>query len=197
MINLVFLGLPFELYHTETVEYPYIMPEFVCQMRAFISEMTSYASILILTAFSVERWLAICFPMRFRGFSKFSRATKIIGAVWTMSVLCASPQVFLFRVTPLLYPSDFNHTSSSTETFIANTEYCDASEVYAHLHQAIINISFWLFFVIPMILVLGMYSHIGLCIRAANKRHLEDAESRKHHCNDPGKRKSVIKMLGG
>ena len=53
------LGLPMELYGVFDVTYPYKFGEFICKGRAFLIEFTSYASILTITCFSVERWLAI------------------------------------------------------------------------------------------------------------------------------------------
>lgn len=53
------LGLPMELYGVFDAVYPYHFGEFVCKLRAFLVEFTSYASILTITCFSIERWLAI------------------------------------------------------------------------------------------------------------------------------------------
>jgi hypothetical protein len=56
---MLILGLPMELYAVFTPSYPYLFGEIVCKLRAFLIEFTSYASILTITSFSVERWLAI------------------------------------------------------------------------------------------------------------------------------------------
>lgn len=56
---MVVLGLPVELYGVVTPQYPYQFGEFICKSRAFLIEFTSYASILTLTSFSLERWMAI------------------------------------------------------------------------------------------------------------------------------------------
>lgn len=53
------LGLPMELFQVVDVAYPYRFPEFICKLRAFMTEFVSYASILTITSFSLERWLAI------------------------------------------------------------------------------------------------------------------------------------------
>lgn len=52
-------GLPVELYGVFYPIYPYQFGELTCKLRAFLIEFTSYASIVTITGFSVERWLAI------------------------------------------------------------------------------------------------------------------------------------------
>lgn len=39
--------------------YPYRFGSLVCKLRAFLVEFNSYASILTILAFTMERWLAI------------------------------------------------------------------------------------------------------------------------------------------
>lgn len=53
------IGLPMELYDVLGSTYPYKFGTVVCKVRAFLVEFTSYASILIISAFTMERWLAI------------------------------------------------------------------------------------------------------------------------------------------
>lgn len=53
------LGLPVELYDVTNASYPYRFGISVCRTRAFLTEFTSYASVLTITSFSLERWLAI------------------------------------------------------------------------------------------------------------------------------------------
>lgn len=67
------LGLPVELYQTWTGFYPFSIPGFVCKLRGFVSEWMIYCSILTIAGFSVERWLAICFPLKVQKFSRLSR----------------------------------------------------------------------------------------------------------------------------
>ncbi|PVD29293.1 hypothetical protein C0Q70_11890 [Pomacea canaliculata] len=52
-------GLPPELYAIWEA-YPWRLGETFCYLRQTILELTSYASVLTITAFTVERYLAIC-----------------------------------------------------------------------------------------------------------------------------------------
>ncbi|VBB25464.1 unnamed protein product [Acanthocheilonema viteae] len=56
---ILLVGLPMELYDVLGSTYPYKFGTVVCKVRAFLIEFTSYASIFIIAAFTMERWLAI------------------------------------------------------------------------------------------------------------------------------------------
>ena len=57
-----YVGVTFDLsvyWH----QYPWQLGEFSCKLRAFISEMSQYCSVLTILSFSCERYLAICHPL--------------------------------------------------------------------------------------------------------------------------------------
>ena len=58
-------------------QYPWALGEVTCKARSLISEMTSYASVLTILAFSMERYLAICHPLYQYAMAGFSRAVKV------------------------------------------------------------------------------------------------------------------------
>lgn len=90
-------GLPIELYLIWR-RYPYIFGSYFCVFRPFISETSTNASILTITAFTIERYLAICHPLRAHTMSQLSRAVKVILFVWTLSALAAIPASFSFDI---------------------------------------------------------------------------------------------------
>ena len=59
---------------------------------------TSYASVLTILAFSMERYLAICHPMYQYAMAGFNRVVKIIVLVWTISFLSALPYAFFTKL---------------------------------------------------------------------------------------------------
>ena len=61
-------------------QYPWALGEVTCKARSLISEMTGYASVLTILAFSMERYLAICHPLYQYAMAGFSRAVKVLGS---------------------------------------------------------------------------------------------------------------------
>ena len=59
---------------------------------------TSYASVLTIVSFSMERYLAICHPLYSHTMSGFKRAIRIIGMVWFVAMLAALPYAFFTQI---------------------------------------------------------------------------------------------------
>lgn len=83
-------GLPPELY-TILEAYPWRFGEAYCLFKTFLTEMTSSASILTITAFTVERYLAICHSLRAQATSGLSRAVRVVVVVWVTACITAIP----------------------------------------------------------------------------------------------------------
>ncbi|XP_017463926.1 PREDICTED: neuropeptides capa receptor-like, partial [Rhagoletis zephyria] len=83
---LLVLGIPQELFSLWQ-KYPYTLGEFWCVLRGFGSETSTNASILLISAFTVERFFAICNPLKSHTMSQLPRAIKIILIIWVVSAL--------------------------------------------------------------------------------------------------------------
>ena len=55
------------------------------------------ASALSLTAFTIERYIAICHPIKSKSICTISRAKKIIGVCWIFAIIYCSPWFFLTK----------------------------------------------------------------------------------------------------
>lgn len=84
------LGLPHEMY-TLWQRYPYMFGEPFCIIRGFLSEASTYASILTISAFTVERYVAICHPLWAHTMSQLPRAITSIVIIWLLAAVCAIP----------------------------------------------------------------------------------------------------------
>ncbi len=73
---MLLLGLPTEMYGYWSA-YPWPFGHAFCLVRALAAETSTYASILTITAFTVERYLAICHPMKAKVTSGPKRAIKV------------------------------------------------------------------------------------------------------------------------
>jgi len=94
---LLILGLPQELYLLWQ-KYPYVFGESVCILRGLSSEISTNASILTITAFTVERYVAICHPLKAHTMSQLPRAIKTILLIWAFSAICAIPVAYQFGI---------------------------------------------------------------------------------------------------
>ncbi|KAL9900358.1 LOW QUALITY PROTEIN: pyrokinin 1 receptor [Glossina fuscipes fuscipes] len=92
---LLISGIPQEIYFIWS-KYPYIFGEYFCIGRGLIAEMSANATVLTITAFTAERYAAICHPFVGQAISKLSRAVRIIILIWIVSVVTAIPQVAQF-----------------------------------------------------------------------------------------------------
>lgn len=73
--------------------YPYVFGETFCILRGLMAETSTNASVLTITAFTVERYLAICHPFLARTMSDLFRVIKYIVTIWIVALLSAIPQV--------------------------------------------------------------------------------------------------------
>jgi len=64
-----------------------------------VSLHNSESVIIYVQGFTVERYIAICHPMRrSRSSSSFSRVVRVIIAVWVVATLCSLPIVLQYEV---------------------------------------------------------------------------------------------------
>lgn len=87
---LLISGMPLDLYNM-WIPYQYPFSSAVCMLLGMISETTANATVLTITSFTVERYIAICHPFR-QHMMDLSRAIKFIFAIWVVSFCLAIPQ---------------------------------------------------------------------------------------------------------
>ncbi|XP_063243551.1 pyrokinin-1 receptor-like [Bacillus rossius redtenbacheri] len=191
-------GLPQEMYSIWS-HYPYIFGEMFCVLRGFAAETSTNASVLTITAFTVERYVAICHPFLSHTMSRLSRAVKFVVGIWLVAMASAVPlamQLGLVR--------DPRH-DELVQCSVARELFRNAFEV-----------STFLFFVAPMTLITVLYALIGLRLRRSGLQRgsgsfgkkrataaSASASSRadlaaKRSCSgrhQPGQSKKVLKML--
>ncbi|XP_058470609.1 growth hormone secretagogue receptor a isoform X2 [Solea solea] len=87
---LIFLCMPLDLYRMWRYR-PWRFGDALCKLFQFVSESCTYSTILSITALSVERYLAICFPLRAKALVTKRRVRALILLLWTVSLLSAGP----------------------------------------------------------------------------------------------------------
>uniref|UniRef100_A0A0K8V9T9 Neuromedin-U receptor 2 n=1 Tax=Bactrocera latifrons TaxID=174628 RepID=A0A0K8V9T9_BACLA len=138
---LLLSGVPQEMYFIWS-KYPYVFGEYFCIGRGVLAETSANATVLTITAFTVERYMAICHPFLGQAMSKLSRAIRIIVLIWLVSVLTAIPQAAQFGIIAL-----------------NGIEKCT---VVRNIIQHSFQLSTFIFFIAPMSIILVLYLLIGL-----------------------------------
>ncbi|KAF0885411.1 CDAC1 protein, partial [Crocuta crocuta] len=94
---LILLGLPFDLYRLWRSR-PWVFGQLLCRLSLYLGEGCTYATLLHMTALSVERYLAICRPLRARVLVTRRRVRSLIAALWAVALLSAGPFFFMVGV---------------------------------------------------------------------------------------------------
>lgn len=180
---LLIAGVPQEIYSIWS-KYPYVFGEVFCVMRGLAAETAANATVLTITAFTVERYVAICYPFLSHTMSKLSRAVRLIILVWLISIATAIPQALQFGVTN-----------------IHGLESCEVKHV---IIEHSFELSTFVFFIGPMSLITVLYVLIGLKLRTSSlmprasgsalPRRAPNTSSLRQQTNQGTRR--VLKMLG-
>lgn len=178
---LLISGLPVEIYLV-WYKYSYIFGEGFCIIRGLAAETSTNASVLTITAFTVERYFAICHPFLSQTMSKLNRAVKLILIIWLVALSCALPQTLQFGVV---------HNKLNQDMIM-----CTVKQI---IIKHSFEISTFFFFIVPMSLITVLYILIGLKLRKSNmmKKKPENGESQRSCRHYPGRNsRKVLKMLG-
>ncbi|XP_046673867.1 pyrokinin-1 receptor-like isoform X2 [Homalodisca vitripennis] len=150
-------GMPTEMYHIWS-NYPYVFGETFCVLTGFASETSTNATVLTITAFTIERYVAICHPFLSHTVSKLSRAVKYIMVIWVLSLCLAVPQAIQMGI---FYPLDDNGNIETEEYSACTVKY------------SIIPYSFFVstvvFFLTPMTLITVLYVLIGVRLHRSSQ----------------------------
>ena len=158
MVELLFVvGLPPELY-TVWDAYPWPFGEPYCLLRTFLTELTSTASVFTITAFTVERYVAICHPLRAHTTSSLPRVVKTILFLWLAAILASLP--YPLHTRTYYYLSD-----PATGIPIAESLVCGIRLEWLPRMSYMIQASTLLLFVVPMCAMTVLYVRIALTVR--------------------------------
>lgn len=184
----LFAALPPELYSIWEA-YPWRFGEPFCIIKSFVLEMTSYASVLTITAFTIERYFAICHPILSQKFSDLSRVLKIIMLIWVTACLCALPYPLHSRQFYYLYNPDTNEPLKDSLS-------CSILPVWLKGMSYMFQVSTFVFFVAPMTIITVMYILIGMALRRSEVMTMKDSKLNTTSAPASKARRAVLRMLG-
>ena len=149
--------------------------------------MTSCASVLTITAFTVERYVAICHPMRAQRLSSPSRAIKIIALIWLSACITALPYPIHTRTYHYVHHPITNES-------LADSLICNIPPRWLPNMMFVFQLSTFLLFLTPMTVISVVYILIGLSLRKS--AHVRQTSITSNHVNKGQARRAVLKMLG-
>ncbi|KYN30205.1 PREDICTED: neuromedin-U receptor 2-like isoform X2 [Trachymyrmex cornetzi] len=166
LLLLVF-GLPPEIYYFWS-NFPYVFGEAFCIIQSFASETSANATVLTITAFTIERYVAICHPFISHTMSKLSRAVKFVVAIWLLALCLAIPQAIQFGIVYVDY--------TDNGTAVLDSARCSLEWT---LIEHAFEVSTILFFVLPMTIITVLYVLIAIKLRRSSL--LSTTVSKRHH----------------
>lgn len=183
-----FSALPPEVYNIWE-SYPWRFGEPFCIFKAFLLESTSYASVLTITGFTIERYIAICHPIVGQRVSRQSRAIKCIIVIWIISGIVAIP--YPIHTRTFYYLNDPRTSLPLEDTLVCN--------IPIKWHERMIimfQVSTFAFFFLPMTVITVMYILIGIRLRNTEIGSSNGFLTSSAKNTTTRARKAVLKMLG-
>ncbi|XP_006138330.1 neuromedin-U receptor 2 [Pelodiscus sinensis] len=173
-------GMPLEVYEMWS-NYPFLFGPVGCYFRTALFETVCFAAVLNMATLSVERYRAILHPFRAKLESTRKRARRIITVLWILSVLFSLPNTGTHGIVLQHFPNGTLVPGSATCTVV----------VPMWIYNCIIQVTSFLFYVLPMAVISVLYYLMGLKLRG--EKSLE-ADEMAVSIQRPS-RKSVTKML--
>lgn len=118
-----------------------------CLLITYLQYLGINVSSGSITAFTVERYIAICHSIQAKLICTVARAKRIIGAVWLLTALYCTMWFFLVDVQETLYADGVSVTCGY--------------RVSRNLYMPIYFLDLTLFYVVPLLLALVLYGLIA------------------------------------
>ncbi|KAM5235493.1 leukotriene B4 receptor 1 [Ctenodactylus gundi] len=126
-----------------------------CRLSFYICGVSMYASVLLITAMSLDRSLAVASPFLSQKLRTKATARWVLAGIWAASFLLATP-VLAFRKVSLLPPNS---------TQVCSVQYpSDRHRAFHLLFEACTG------FLLPFLVVVASYSDIGRRLQARRFR---------------------------
>ncbi|XP_074552462.1 growth hormone secretagogue receptor type 1-like [Halichoeres trimaculatus] len=94
---LILLLLPLDLYKLWRPR-PWTFGDLACKLTMFLSECCTFCTILHITFLSIERYLAVCWPITAKTLVTRRRTRALIGCLWLSAAISAAPVLVMVGV---------------------------------------------------------------------------------------------------
>ncbi|XP_048122545.1 growth hormone secretagogue receptor type 1 [Alosa alosa] len=175
---LIFMCMPLDLYRIWRYR-PWNFGDELCKLFQFVSECCTYSTILHITALSVERYFAICFPLKAKVAVTKGRVKCVIVVLWLVACCSAGP---IFVLVGVKHVNGTNPFETNECTF---TEYA--------IRSGLLTMMVWVsgvFFFLPVLCLTVLYSLIGRRLWRRKRHPFAQNISSRDKSN-----KQTVKML--
>ncbi|XP_051965295.1 neurotensin receptor type 1-like [Xyrauchen texanus] len=137
------LCMPVELYNFIWIHHPWAFGEVACRSYYFLRDGCSYATALNIVSLSVERYMALCHPLKAKSRMSRGRTRRLVCALWVASLALASPMLLTMGLI---------HVGKERIcTTVAST----------NTAKAVLQVNALLSFVVPVLVITVMNGLIG------------------------------------
>ena len=135
------------------VDSPWILGNILCKLSYFLPDVSLVVSIESLLLISMDRFVAVVFPLKAKLISPKARLISI-GCVWLVAIAVHTPYFYTFRLF-----------------HVENKTYCksDWGPSETHTKKRYLMANFITFFIIPVCLLVIMYGFIARTLKTKNK----------------------------
>ncbi|XP_015680276.1 neuromedin-U receptor 2 [Protobothrops mucrosquamatus] len=173
-------GMPLEVYEMWS-NYPFLFRLVGCYFKTAFFETVCFASILIVTMVSIERYMAVLHPFRAKLKNTQQRALRIILILWLLSALFSLPNTSIHCIVLQYFP---NHTEVPGSVICAVVK-------SMWIYNWIIRLTSLLFYMLPMSANSVLYCLMGLKVRRDRSLEAKEMQTNvKLSC-----RKFITRML--
>ncbi|XP_012138419.2 neuropeptides capa receptor isoform X2 [Megachile rotundata] len=177
------LGLPHEL-GEYWEQYPWKWGLVMCKLRAYVSEICSYVSVLTIVGFAIERYMAVCHPFR-QNSEDLKRSMRFILVAWMIASFSALPIAVYINLDFVEYPPKSNRYSSESAICVMKTNDIPNFPLY--------GLSCFCFFLLPMAFIAVFYTRI--CLRIQTESFVLNVEGFVHGENKHAQLRKTIRIL--
>lgn len=151
-----------------------------CSAAVFLQYLGINVSSIFIMTFSLERYVAICHPMKAMVLCTVSRAKRIVALVWLFGIIYCAPWLFLTTTIPLCHSSnvtmetadDSPHSTtlsllpSAVDREVNGKVRLECTFKLKRSHYTIYYMAdFIIFYVIPLVSTCALYVLIARAIR--------------------------------
>ncbi|CAF3033879.1 unnamed protein product [Rotaria socialis] len=160
-----------------------------------IADFSSNASVWLTVTFTVERWVAITYPLQSRRWCTINLARRIICGVLLASLICTLPSAFEVKLVRIVERKNVSNTSICTSYIKAEPTVLGSSLLY---HQIYFNFVTFAIIWIPLLLLLIFNTILIVSVRRSKQHDRQNCDGdqlRRHSRTNHTEQRKITIML--